>query len=82
LDCAIDCTVRPGAAWNTAESAGALSLDAAEALNRIEIHTRFRDFKAFHPEQAVAFKCTNLAQDAVDAIARRIRKQEKDEPGA
>ena len=29
---------------------------AAKALNRFELHTRFRSFKAFHPEQAVAFK--------------------------
>jgi integrase len=36
---------------------GEPSVDAAaKALNRFEIHTRFRDFKAFHYEQAVAFK--------------------------
>jgi integrase len=29
---------------------------AAKALNRFEINTKFRDFKAFHFEQAVAFK--------------------------
>jgi integrase len=29
---------------------------AAKALNRFEVDTRYRDFKAFHFEQAVAFK--------------------------
>jgi integrase len=29
---------------------------AAKALNRFEIYTKYRDFKAFHFEQAVAFK--------------------------
>src|SRR5262245_41887915 len=33
------------------------SLDgAAKALNRFEVYTRFKDFRAFHIEQAVAFK--------------------------
>jgi len=29
---------------------------AAKALNRFEVYTKFRDFKAFHFEQAIAFK--------------------------
>ncbi len=29
---------------------------AAKALNRFESYTNYRDFKAFHFEQAVAFK--------------------------
>ena len=33
------------------------SLDGvAKAFNRFEVYTKFRDFKAFHIEQAVAFK--------------------------
>jgi integrase len=36
---------------------------AAKSLNRFEVHTRFRDFKSFHPEQAVAFK-RHLAEQA------------------
>jgi integrase len=29
---------------------------AAKALNRFEVYTKFKDFKAFHPQQAIAFK--------------------------
>ena len=29
---------------------------AAKALNRFEIYTRYRDFKTFHFQQAIAFK--------------------------
>lgn len=29
---------------------------AAKALNRFQVYTKFRDFKAFHLEKAVAFK--------------------------
>ena len=37
-------------------------LDAvAKALNRFETYTKFRDFKAFHIEQAQGFKA-NLAE--------------------
>jgi len=33
------------------------SIDAAaKALNRFEVHSKFRDFKTFHFEQAIAFK--------------------------
>jgi integrase len=36
---------------------GEQSVDAAaKALNRFEVYTRFRDFKVFHREQAIAFK--------------------------
>lgn len=36
---------------------GEATVDAvAKAFNRFEIYTKFRDFKAFHFEQAVAFK--------------------------
>ena len=36
---------------------GEQSVDAAaKALNRFEVDTKFRDFKAFHREQAIAFK--------------------------
>jgi hypothetical protein len=38
------------------------TLDAvAKALNRFETYTKFRDFKAFHIEQAQGFKA-NLAE--------------------
>lgn len=34
-----------------------LTLDAtAKALNRFEVYTKYRDFKTFHFEQAIAFK--------------------------
>jgi integrase/recombinase XerD len=40
-----------------AKRRGEPSVDAAaKALNRFEVHNRFRDFKAFHYEQAIAFK--------------------------
>src|SRR5262245_9459351 len=33
------------------------SLDGvAKALNRFEVYTRFKDFRAYHREQAIAFK--------------------------
>ena len=35
---------------------------AAKALNRFEVYTNFRDFKAFHHEQAIAFKKYLAAQ--------------------
>ena len=36
---------------------GERSVDAvAKALNRFEVYTRFRDFKASHREQAISFK--------------------------
>jgi hypothetical protein len=40
-----------------AKRRGEPSVDAAaKALSRFELDTRFRSFKTFHPEQAVAFK--------------------------
>ena len=56
-----------------AKRRGEPSVDAAaKALNRFEIHTRFRNFKAFHYEQAVAFKriwptarCAQTAQRVI-----------------
>jgi hypothetical protein len=33
----------------------------AKALNRFEVYTRYKDFKAFHFAQAIAFK-RNLAE--------------------
>ena len=39
------------------------TLDAvAKALNRFEVHTKFRAFKSFHIQQAVAFKKHLAAQ--------------------
>src|SRR5437763_1433561 len=41
------------------------SLDAAAAaLTRFEAHTRYRDFKTFHHQQAVAFKHHLAGQDS------------------
>ena len=40
----------------------------AKALNRFETYTRFRDFKAFHIEQAKGFKASLAEQ-----ISRRTR---------
>ena len=38
------------------------TLDAvAKAINRFETYTKFRDFKAFHIEQAKGFKATPCA---------------------
>jgi integrase len=46
---------------------------AAKALNRFEVHTRFRDFKAFHYEQAVAFK-RHLAEQSNMRTGARLSK--------
>ena len=40
---------------------------AAKALNRFEVYTKYRDFKAFHPEQAIAFK-KHLAEQKGAAV--------------
>jgi integrase/recombinase XerD len=41
-----------------AEQHGEQSLDAiAKALHRFETYTKFRSFRAFHTDQAIAFKC-------------------------
>ena len=39
---------------------------AAKALNRFEVYTRYRDFKAFHFQQAIAFK-KHLAEQIVES---------------
>src|SRR5260370_41264160 len=42
------------------------TLDAvAKAINRFETYTRFRDFKAFHIEQAKGFKASRAEQMSV-----------------
>ena len=38
----------------------------AKALNRFETYTKFRDFKAFHIEQAKGFKASLAEQTAPD----------------
>ena len=44
------------------------TIDAtAKALNRFEEYTRYRDFKTFHPEQAIAFKKFLTEQRAVQS---------------
>jgi site-specific recombinase XerD len=50
------------------------SLDAvAMAIHRFEVHTKFRDFKAFHIQQAVAFK-THLAEQLSVKTGERLSK--------
>jgi integrase len=50
------------------------SLDGvAKALSRFEVDTRFRDFKAFHTQQAVAFK-RRLAEQANARTGERLSK--------
>jgi integrase len=46
---------------------------AAKALNRFETHTKFRDFKAFHFEQAIAFK-RNLANQKGQQSEKKLSK--------
>jgi len=46
---------------------------AAKALNRFEVQTRFRNFKAFHYEQAVAFK-RHLAEQSNLRTGERLSK--------
>src|SRR5277367_3466209 len=45
----------------------------AKALNRFEVYTRHRDFKAFHFEQAVAFK-KHLAQQNAQQSGEKLSK--------
>jgi hypothetical protein len=48
---------RPVAYLKEARQCSEASLDSvAKALNRFESYTRFRDFRTFRTEQAVAFK--------------------------
>lgn len=46
---------------------------AAKALNRFEVHTKHRDFKAFHFEQAIAFK-RHLAEQMGQQSGEKLSK--------
>ena len=46
---------------------------AAKALNRFEVYTKFRDFKAFHFQQAVAFK-RHLAEQKGQRSGEKLSK--------
>lgn len=46
---------------------------AAKALKRFEVHTKFRDFKAFHFQQAIAFK-NHLAEQKGQQSGERLSK--------
>ena len=46
---------------------------AAKALRRFEEHTRYRDFKAFHTEQAIAFK-KHLAEQKGQQSGEKLSK--------
>jgi site-specific recombinase XerD len=46
---------------------------AAKALHRFEEYTEFKDFKAFHTEQAIAFK-RNLAEQKAEQSGERLSK--------
>ena len=46
---------------------------AAKALSRFESYTNYRDFKAFHFEQAVAFK-RHLAEQKGQQSGERLSK--------
>ena len=46
---------------------------AAKSLNRFEVYTRYRDFKAFHFEQAIAFK-RHLAEQKGQQSGKRLSK--------
>src|SRR5271156_103436 len=46
---------------------------AAKALHRFEEYTRYRDFKAFHPEQAIAFK-KHLAEQRGQQSGEKLSK--------
>jgi integrase len=46
---------------------------AAKALNRFEIYTKFRDFKAFHFQQAIAFK-RHLAEQRGQQSGEKLSK--------
>lgn len=50
------------------------TIDAvAKALNRFEVYTKFRDFKAFHFEQAIAFK-KHLAEQKGQQSGEKLSK--------
>lgn len=46
---------------------------AAKALNRFEVYTKFRDFKAFHFQQAIAFK-KHLAEQKGQHSGEKLSK--------
>ena len=46
---------------------------AAKALNRFEVYTKHRDFKAFHFNQAVAFK-KHLAEQKGQQSGEKLSK--------
>jgi site-specific recombinase XerD len=46
---------------------------AAKALHRFETYTKYRDFKAFHTEQAIAFK-KHLAEQKAEQSGERLSK--------
>ena len=46
---------------------------AAKALNRFEVYTKYRDFKTFHFEQAIAFK-KHLAEQKGQQSGERLSK--------
>ena len=46
---------------------------AAKALKRFEVHTKFRDFKAFHFQQAIAFK-NHLAEQKGQQSGEKLSK--------
>jgi integrase len=46
---------------------------SAKALNRFEVYTKFRDFKTFHPEQAIAFK-KHLAEQKGQQSGEKLSK--------
>jgi len=46
---------------------------AAKALNRFEVYTKYRDFKAFHFEQAIAFK-HHLADQKGQQSGKKLSK--------
>ncbi|MFC1876008.1 tyrosine-type recombinase/integrase [Thermodesulfobacteriota bacterium] len=46
---------------------------AAKALNRFEVYTRYRDFKKFHFEQAIAFK-RHLAEQKGQQSGKKLSK--------
>ena len=45
----------------------------AKALNRFEVHTKYRDFRAFHFEQAIAFK-KHLAEQHSQRSGEKLSK--------
>ena len=46
---------------------------AAKALNRFEVYTRYRDFKAFHFQHAIAFK-KHLAEQKGQQSGEKLSK--------